>query len=291
VRCDLHIHSLYSGQCTLPVLNRICRESYSPPEAVYETLRQRGMDLVTLTDHDSIRGAEALLSHRGTFLSEEVTCTAPSGTELHVGVYGISEGQHIQLQQRRSDLPRFLAYLREQRLFAAVNHPFSALTGRRNLEDFAVFARFAGVEVLNAHLAVASNLRAEQFAERHSLMPVGGSDAHTLASAGSAWTEVPGARNPEEFLLGLRHGQARVAGRSGTYAKMTRDVLRIALAMMAESPWSWMLAPLLVAAPVVTLGNVVRERAFVKKWVCTVLEDAEALGFGAKSAQSEESAA
>jgi predicted metal-dependent phosphoesterase TrpH len=80
------------------------------------------MDLVTLTDHDSIGGAESLLSRRGTFLNEEVTCTAPSGTELHVGVYGISEGQHIQLQRCRSDLPRFLAYLREQRLCATVNH-------------------------------------------------------------------------------------------------------------------------------------------------------------------------
>ena len=44
--------------CTLPVLKRLCRESYSPPEAVYHTLRRRGMDLVTLTDHDSIDGAE-----------------------------------------------------------------------------------------------------------------------------------------------------------------------------------------------------------------------------------------
>jgi hypothetical protein len=65
------------------------------------------MDLVTLTDHDSIGGAESLLSRPGTFLNEEVTCTAPSGTELHVGVYGISEGQHIQLQRRRSDLRGF----------------------------------------------------------------------------------------------------------------------------------------------------------------------------------------
>jgi PHP domain-containing protein len=151
--------------------------------------------------------------------------------------------------------------------------------------------RFPGVEVLNAHLAPANNLRAEQFADRHSLLPVGGSDAHTLASAGSAWTEVPGARNHEEFLLGLRQGRGQVAGNSGTYAKMTHDVLRIALAMMAETPWSRMLAPLLVAVPVVTLVNVLRERTFAKKWGRRVLGDAEAVGFGAKSVQSQESAA
>ena len=291
MRCDLHIHSLHSGRCTLPVLNRICRESYSPPEAVYETLRRRGMDLVTLTDHDSINGAETLLSRPGTFLSEEVTCTAPSATELHVGVYDISERQHFHLQQRRSDLPRFLAYLREQRLFAAVNHPFSALTGKRSREDFTSFARFAGLEVLNAHLACANNLCAAQFAERHSLLPVGGSDAHTVTSAGTAWTEVPGARNLEEFFLGLRQGRARVAGCSGTYPKMTREVLRIALAMMAETPCSLILAPLLMGVPLMTLANVVRERLFVKKWGLRILKGAVMAGLGSASAQSQESAA
>lgn len=72
---------------------------------------------------------------------------------------------------------------------------------------------------------------------------------------------------------------------------MTHDVLRIALAMMAETPWSRMLAPLLVAVPVVTLVNVLRERAFAKKWGARVLDGAEALGFGAKNVQSQESAA
>ena len=285
MRCDLHIHSLHSGQCTLPVLNRICRESYSPPEAVYETLRRRGMDLVTLTDHDSIGGAAALLSKPGTFLSEEVTCTAPSGAELHVGVYGISERQHTQLQQRRADLERFLAYVDEQQLFAAINHPFSALTGKRYFADFVSFSRFRGAEVLNAQLAPANNLRAVHFAERQSLLPVGGSDAHTLASAGSAWTEIPGARNVEEFLLGLWQGRGRVGGRSGTSGKLTLDALRVGLAMMAETPSSGVLAPLLLAVPAVTLLNALAERAFARKWGRSVLEGVEPLDFGAKGAQ------
>ena len=40
--------------CTLPLLRRICRQSYSDPLQVYETLKRRGMDLVTVTDRDSI---------------------------------------------------------------------------------------------------------------------------------------------------------------------------------------------------------------------------------------------
>ena len=49
--------------CTVPVFQRICRESYSDSAAVYDALKRRGMDVVTVTDHDSIDAAEALRHH------------------------------------------------------------------------------------------------------------------------------------------------------------------------------------------------------------------------------------
>jgi hypothetical protein len=83
VKCDLHIHSYFSGACTTPFFNKICRESYSDPDEVYALLRDRGMDLVTLTDHDSIEGAEKLRHHPNFFISEELTCRMPSGTTFN----------------------------------------------------------------------------------------------------------------------------------------------------------------------------------------------------------------
>ena len=71
--------------CTIPVLRAVCRESYNQPLAVYEKLKRLGMDLVTITDHDSIDAVEGLRSRPDFFLSEEVSCRLPSGTELHVG--------------------------------------------------------------------------------------------------------------------------------------------------------------------------------------------------------------
>lgn len=270
----MHVHSVHSGMSTLPVLGRFCRESYSPPEAVYQTLHQRGMDLVTLTDHDSIEGAESLRSRADFFMSEEVTCTAPSGTELHVGVYGITDRHHFELQRRRDDLPRLSAYVYEQRFFASINHPFSVLTGNRHQDDFQWFSVFPGAEVLNAHLDEDNNLLAELFAERYGQIGLGGSDAHTLASAGSAWTEVPGARNREEFLAGLRCGRGRVQGQSGTYVKLTCDVFRIAAAVIAMKPWCAALVPLLATVPALTLANFVVERSFARKWGRLILNDA-----------------
>jgi len=246
------------------------------------------MDLVTLTDHDSIDGAEGLRSLGDFFMSEEVTCTAPSGTELHVGVYGISDRHHIELQRRRNDLPRLSAYVCEQRLFAAINHPFSALTGARHSTDFQWFAVFAGAEVLNAHLARSNNLLAERFAEKCDQIGLGGSDAHTLASAGSAWTEVPGARNREEFLAGLRCGRGYAQGKSGTYAKMTCDVFRIAAAVIAAKPWCAALAPLLAAVPALTLANFAAERVFAQKWAQLVFDGADRITFEAAVQPQEE---
>ena len=82
MRCDLHVHSKFSGMCNTPVLSRICRESYNDPAEVYLRLKQLGMSIVTMTDHDSIEAGEALRRYSDFFLSEEVTCRMPSGTEL-----------------------------------------------------------------------------------------------------------------------------------------------------------------------------------------------------------------
>src|SRR5580692_8760253 len=117
----MHVHSYFSGPCTTPIVGKFCRESYSNPEEVLSVLQLRGMDLFTLTDHDSIEGSESLRRHRGFFLSEELTCRMPSGTEVHIGVYDFHERQHVQLLQRRTDLVALLMYLTERRLFFSIN--------------------------------------------------------------------------------------------------------------------------------------------------------------------------
>src|SRR5689334_6004972 len=142
MRCDLHVHTRHSGMCTVPVLRRICRESYSDLLAVYETLKRRGMHLITVTDHDSIDAAESLRKYPDFFLSEEVNVTAPSGTRLHLGAYNIRERDHVELQNRRQDLLSLVAYLRQEQIFFTINHVYSSLTGPRTQADFAFFARY-----------------------------------------------------------------------------------------------------------------------------------------------------
>lgn len=253
--------------CSVPWLNRICRESYSEPGEVYETLKRRGMDLVTVTDHNSIDAAEALRSKTDFFVSEEVTAVTPEGAEIHIGVYGITERQHISMQARRRDLPALLAYLDEHKLLFSINHAFSSLTGRRFERDFHLFAgRFPAVETLNGQIPRASNYSAAAFAARWRKIVVGGSDAHTLECLGRTYTEIPGARNPQDYLERLRLGHGRVYGQSGSYWRLTKAICRIGCLMARENPRAVALAPLLAVVPLVTLVNLMRETAFNYRW-------------------------
>jgi predicted metal-dependent phosphoesterase TrpH len=254
--------------CTFPLVKSFCRESYNDPLAVYERLKRLGMDLVTVTDHDSIDSVEALRSRPDFFLSEEVTCTLPSGTELHVGVYDITERDHSELARRRADFESFIAYLTARGLFFSANHVFSSLTGRRSIGDFLLFeSAFPAIETRNGHMLSRANENAAVLADLAACVEVGGSDAHAMASVGCAYTIVPRARTKEEFLRGLRHGFGRVRGETGGIWKLTRDVLAIGRAMVHEDPRTLAAAPLALAVPAITLGNYIVEQVFARWWM------------------------
>jgi len=277
MKCDLHVHSYFSGPCQTPIVGSFCRESYTDPAEIYSHMARKGMGLVTLTDHDSIEGSEQLRRHPNFFVSEELTCRMPSGTVAHIGVYDLTDRQHAQLQQRRNDLVALLVYLSERRLFFSVNHVFSGLTGRRELEDFDWFKEyFPALESRNSHLLESANTHAALLAKRWNKISIGGSDAHALRSAGTVYTEVPGARDKEEFFAGLRNGKGRVAGESGSCWKLTRDILVIAGEMMREKNWTALLAPLAVLLPLASMLNYYNDYAFDRKWAALIFQDSPA---------------
>jgi hypothetical protein len=253
--------------CTVPVMKRICRECYNDPREVYETLKRRGMDLVTVTDHDSIDALESLRHRPDFFLSEEVSCSTEHGTHLHMGVYGIEERDHADLQLRRDDLPRLIAFLNEKRLLFSINHVFSSLTGPRSEADFEDFATtFPAVETRNGQMLEVANRYAAEFAERTGRIPMGGSDAHTLASLGLTYTSVSGARSACEFLEGMKQGRSQAAGVSGDVWKLTKAVCSIGGSMVREKPWTAILTPLMAFVPAITIVNFLMELSFAAKW-------------------------
>jgi len=271
MRSDLHVHSTGSGPCNTPGLTRLCRESYNQPAEVYDRCKRRGMSIVTLTDHDSIDAAEALRQHKDFFLSEEATVRMPSGTEMHLGVYGINERDHQEIQRRRSDFVALLMYLTERKLFFSVNHIFSGLTGRRAAEDFDWLASYVpAIEVRNGQMWAEANRSAERLAATLGKATIAGSDSHTLAGVGLTFTEVAEARTVEEFLSGLRRGHGVIHGAHGHYGKLTLDIYRFVGGVLWEKPWAAVLLPLTVFIPFLTAGHWLNEIRFCKQWTARV---------------------
>src|SRR4051812_27818160 len=118
-RIDLHCHSEASNRAAEVLLNAIhCPECYSAPADVYAQAKRRGMDFVTITDHDTIDGAVALSNtHRDDVLvGEEVTCWFPEdGCKLHLLVYGIDDAQHAELQRRAHSVYDVAEHVESQR--------------------------------------------------------------------------------------------------------------------------------------------------------------------------------
>jgi predicted metal-dependent phosphoesterase TrpH len=275
MRCDLHVHSVASGMCSTPVLNRICRESYNDATEVYERLKKLGMAIVTVTDHDSIDAAEILRKYRDFFLSEEVTVRMPTGTEVHVGVYDIRERDHMEIQRRRNDFISLVMYLTERKLFFSVNHVFSGLTGRRDERDFDWFASYVpAIETRNGQMCTKANADAAKLAARFGKVAIAGSDSHALAGVGLTHTEVPGARTVDEFFAGLMQGRGRIHGLHGGYAKLTADVFSIVSSLVHDKAWTLAISPLALLVPFFTAGHWLNEIRFSRKW-CALLEDSE----------------
>ena len=267
MRCDLHVHSIASGMCDTPGLTRIAKESYNQPAEVYERCKRLGMSIVTLTDHDSIDAAEALRKYPDFFLSEEVTVRMSTGTQIHLGVYGITEKDHAEISRRRNDFIALLMYLTERKIFFSLNHVFSSLTGRREIEDFNWFASYIpALEVRNGQMWQAANQQAQQLASKLGKAAVAGSDSHTLSGVARTFTEMPGARTVEEYFAGLRAGRGIIHGQHGSYAKLTMDILNFVGRVVKDNPPASVLLPLTVFIPAITGFHWLNEIRFCKQW-------------------------
>ena len=99
------------------------------------------MDLVTITDHDSIDGCLELLDRcpdlEDFIIGEEVSCRFPDGDiEVHLGVYGMTEALHRELQPLRGNVFDVIACLRAHGVFFTLNHLLHFYRGQAPLASY-----------------------------------------------------------------------------------------------------------------------------------------------------------
>ncbi len=231
-RADMHVHSTASELSKLGVQRSVqLPECATPPEEVYELAKRRGMDFVTITDHDTIVGALALDHLPDTFISEELTVWFKGEPQaVHVLCYGISPEDHDWLQAHNDDVEACAEYLHHHDITAALAHPFYAVEApltavhrRRLAELFPIW------ETRNGSRAKELNLPAFVYIETHGGIAIGGSDDHAGLDIGRTFTETPPANTPEEFLEHIREGRVAAHGDQGSAAKWTHAAIALAI--------------------------------------------------------------
>ena len=230
-RVDMHCHSTASALSRLGVQRSLgLPECATPPQEVYELAKRRGMDFVTITDHDTIDGCLELAERPDCFVSEELTARfAGEPQAVHVLCYGITPGDHQWLQANSADVEACAAYLRQNGIACALAHPFynvgAPLTQRHRRRLAELFSVW---EVRNGSRAAELNMPAVVYIETHGGTGIGGSDDHAGVDIGRTFTEAPAAATPEEFLRHLCRGEALAGGEQGGAAKWAHAAMALA---------------------------------------------------------------
>lgn len=95
-KADLRVHLKMSYRPSHWILQKLsCPESFTTPARVYEVAKQRGMDLVTITDHNTINGSLEIAHLPDTFVSEEITTYFPEDNcKIHVLAHPLFDINH-----------------------------------------------------------------------------------------------------------------------------------------------------------------------------------------------------
>jgi hypothetical protein len=254
-RADLHCHSRASTEADEAMLQAIrCPESYSEPGEIYAQARARGMDFVTITDHDSIAGVGELAGVPDVLVGEELTCYFPEDRcKIHLLVWGITPSDHDALQRNAGDIYAVARYVEQHRIAHAVAHPLYRQNGvldRRHVERLILI--FSGFECLNGahsmtHREVFEPLlddldaaEIRRLERAHRLDAVGakpwiktrtaGSDDHGLFNVGRTWTEFPAdTRTVDQLLECLRQGRCRPGGEAGSSIKLAHNFFGVGM--------------------------------------------------------------
>lgn len=235
-----------------------CPESYTAPEQLYATARARGMDWVTITDHNCIGGCLEIAHLQDTFISVELTTYLPEdGCKLHVVALNITEDNYSDLMHLRKNVYEMTDYLRRHEIVHFVAHPLYDMDGRLSASAVErMVLLFDTVEVRNGARAERFNAMMRQtlwslspelyskLRDKHADMPwqssrwrktqVAGSDDHSGLFVARAHTGVAGANTLAAFLQGIRDGGAQPQGKHGDALTLAHTMYTIAYRFYCE---------------------------------------------------------
>lgn len=193
----LHVHTLYSA----------CAETRL--EEIEEFCRERGIDVLGVTDHDSIAGALALRSQvrdLRVIVGEEIRTR-------HGEITGLFLEHKI---QPGLDAVETCELIKEQGGLVYVPHPFDPFKVHR-LRRHALMRILDYVDIMETFNGKANlpffNKASAKSAAKHDKVAAAGSDAHYLHAIDLCVNRMADFTNPQEFLQSLGEAELVTAHR------------------------------------------------------------------------------
>ena len=189
LKIDLHVHTTGS------------KDAFTEPEQLPIVLKQRGLDGVAITDHDTF----TTVSMSGIIILPGIEVSTREGHIIGLGVSGpVPKG-------RSAD--ETISMIHRDGGIAVVPHPFDPVSPCVN--PCKLKSRPEAIEVINSDALLFSlnSAIARRVAERLKLPMVAGSDSHIPETVGDAYTLIDSdSREVEDILDAIRRGSVQPEG-------------------------------------------------------------------------------
>lgn len=185
---DMHLHALPHST-----------DSFITLEQIVAIAKEKGLDAVCLTDHDSMGGKEFAEEY-----SRKIDFPIFVGLEYFSLQGDITTWGVPSFPDHRIGAQPWLDYVNENKGFCCACHPFR--NNNRGLEENLGWVKgLHGVEVLNGSTPMETNRIALRWCKELGLQPIGASDAHVVKQVGKYATWLPErVDNLKDFIELLR---------------------------------------------------------------------------------------
>jgi hypothetical protein len=176
------------------------------------------------------------------FIGEEVETFFPeTGQRIHIGVWGLNEEQHREIQRLRPNIREVVPYMKAQKMIFGVNHLFQNYRMKNVAAQYIaeLLEMFDIFEAMNGAMASFHNKMVQQLVNtvekggRHASM-IGGSDAHTLKHVAKVHTVSKG-ETALEFLENIRSGDCFAWGSEMRFRELIADIYLLTIAYNGQA--------------------------------------------------------